>query len=262
MTAAAYAQDPGQGPETPQQFEGFDLSGYDESGAKSWDVQGDTADVFGEDISLTNINAQSYGKDPMNLTAERGKVNKATGNMHVEQDVVITTDSGMELKTDSLDWQRNDDLVSTDDPVQLNREGMEATGKGARARPGLNEARINEDVTVTMDTRNEDGSKRKIVITCDGPLEIDYQNQKAVFNTNVVARETDRELHADKMEVFFNTETSQITEMICTGHVVIVQGKNKTVSDKAVYSAVEQKLTLSGRPKLILLTEEGEGSPF
>jgi lipopolysaccharide assembly outer membrane protein LptD (OstA) len=48
-----------------------------------------------------------------------------------------------------------------------------------------------------------------------------------------------------------------IQEMICTGHVEIEQDKNKSYAEKAVYKAGTQKLTLSGRPKLILQTEGG-----
>ncbi|MBI3617316.1 MAG: hypothetical protein HY210_03750 [Candidatus Omnitrophica bacterium] len=43
--------------------------------------------------------------------------------------------------------------------------------------------------------------------------------------------------------------------MICTGHVVIIRGANQSFADKAVYNGEEKRLTLSGRPKLILVTE-------
>lgn len=241
--------------EQPQQFEDFNLTGYSEGGAKAWDVNSDTADVMGNEIEMTNVDANTYGEQKANLKAQTGLVNKESGNMHLEKDVVITTDDGGKLVTNSLDWQKNDDLVTTEDDVFITKEGLNAEGKGAKARPGLNMAQINEDVTVTMKTTSDDGKETNVVITCDGPLEIDYQKEYAVFNRNVVATETDRELKADKMEVFFDTRASEIKQMICTGNVSIKQGKNITYSEKAVYTAKDQKLILSGRPKLILFTE-------
>ena len=54
---------PSENSDPPQQFEGFDLTGYDESQKKSWDVQGDTADIVGSEVQLKNVNANSYGNE-------------------------------------------------------------------------------------------------------------------------------------------------------------------------------------------------------
>ena len=60
------------------------------------------------------------------------------------------------------------------------------------------------------------------------------------------------------MEVYFDSEQSKIKKILCIGNVEIVQGENKTYAQKAEYNASDQKLILTGRPKLILLTE-GDG---
>ncbi len=250
--------------ETPQQFQGFNLEGYSQDGQKSWDVKGDTADIMGNMIKLTNIEANAYGDEKMNLTAQNGTIDQASGQMHLQKDVVITTETGTQLKTDSLDWEREKDLVTTDDPVTITNKDMTATGTGAVAHPGLKTAQMNEDVTVQMKTEpiSEKPLSQIVTITCDGPLEIDQAKQFAVFNKNVVAVQEGRMLKADKIELYFDANTNKIKEMICLGNVSITQGENTSFSDKAVYNAIDQKMVLSGRPKLILFTGEEGFAPF
>jgi lipopolysaccharide assembly outer membrane protein LptD (OstA) len=163
------------------------------------------------------------------------------------------------MTTDTLDWQKGKDLVSTPDKVFIKQEKMDATGTGLTAQPGLKVAQLNKDVTVKMNTQSNPAMNPEVLtITCDGPMEIDQAKNQAVFNTNVVAVQVGRELKTDRMELYFDLEAKQIKEIICLGHVIITQGENKTYADKAVYDAAEKKMTLSGRPKLIMITS-GQG---
>ncbi len=243
-----------------QRFQGFNLQGYTEEGEKSWDVKGDTADIKGTAIQINNVVANSFGDQKMNLTAESGTIDQATGNMHLENDVVITSEEGSQLMTDSLDWQKNDDLVTTDDDVYISDRRFTATGRGMEAHPNLKDAIIEEEVTVTIDMEldeeeSEFQESQKVMITCDGPMVIDQAKSMATFEDNVVAVQDGQTLKADRMEIHFNTDMNDISEMICIGNVVIVKGENETYAQKATYNAKTQKLVLSGRPKLIMLTE-------
>ncbi len=250
---------PSYADDAPQQFEGFNLSGYTQDGEKSWDVKGDTAVFMGTMIAMTNIIAHGYGEQKMNLTAKTGTVDQASGNMHLEKDVVITSDTGMKMTTNSLDWQREKDLVTTNDQVVLVDDKISAVGTGVLAHPNLKTAQMNEDVTVKMKTDSPNPGEDTVTITCDGPMEVDQAKQQAVFNNNVVAFQQGRQLKADRMELYFNQETKQIKELVCLGHVAITMGANTTYSQKAVYRSADQKLVLSGQPKLILVTEQGGG---
>jgi len=244
---------------TPQQFEGFNLQGYTERGEKSWDVMGETADIVGNLVTMTNIIANSYGEQKVNLKSKIGTIQKDTGKIHLEKDVVITTETGAQLTTETLDWDRNNDLVTTNDFVTIINKNMKATGTGIEAHPNLKLAQLNEDVTVHMKPeKGKPEDRQPVTITCDGPLEIDQLNNLATFNENVVAIQTDRQLKADKMEVYIDPATNKIKKMICTGHVEVTQGENKSYSDMAVYTADDQKLVLTGRPKLILMMEADE----
>lgn len=249
-----FAEDP------TQQFEGFNLSGYTKSGDKSWDVKGDTAVFMGTMISMTNIVAHAYGEQKMNLTAKTGTVDQKSGDMHLEKDVVITSDTGATLTTDSLDWKRERDLVTTRDQVVLIDEKFTATGMGAKAHPNLKTAQMNEDVTVEVTPDPKKTNEKAITITCDGPMEIDQSKQQAIFNKNVVAQQEGvRQLKADRMELYFDPLTKQVKELVCVGNVAISMGGNTTYSQKAIYRASDQKLVLSGQPKLILITEGEDG---
>ncbi|HQO57338.1 MAG TPA: LPS export ABC transporter periplasmic protein LptC [Candidatus Omnitrophota bacterium] len=250
---AAFAQGAGQ------QFEGFNLQGYEDDGRMKWDLRGDTADVFGEQISITNVDANHYGDQAMNLKAKIGKIDKASGDIRLERDVVITSEQGRQMKTESLDWYKEKDIVETEDKVLLSDQRLTAVGTGMRASPGLMVAQMKKDVTVQVKPQPEEPDSLPVTITCDGSLEIDQKKNKAVLKDNVVAVQGDRTLKADEITVFFDPEAQVVSKMICAGNVEIIQGGNKTHSQRAVYEAATQKLTLTGQPKIILITS-GEGS--
>lgn len=246
-----------------QQFLDFNLAGYGVGGKKTWDVKGQSADIFENIIKLKYIVANVYGQEEMTLTAKKGSLDKATGNMHLEQDVVATTKTGAKLTTDSLDWQRKDDLITTPDIVTVERENMTAVGTGAKAHPSLNKAQLEKDVTVKINTEPKKAGGNWTTITCEGPLEIDYAKQLARFNKKVKAVDTQGTIYADKMEVYFDFKTKQLNKIVCKGNVKIEKEQNTSYSDKAIYLASEKKVTLLGRPKLILFTEEGKlNAPF
>lgn len=238
-----------------QQFEGFNLQGYTDAGIKAWDVKGDTAQVEGNLVNINNVDANHYGPQSVNLTAAKGQLNKESGRVHLERDVVITAQNGGgQIKTDYLDWDKKNDIVNTDALVVITdpSQGLTATGTGLQAHPNLQTAQMQQDVTVTV--TNEKAQIQTVTITCDGPMTIDQRNHKATFNRNVVAVEAGRTLKADLMEVYFDPVTNKIKEAVCTGHVQMIQGGNVTNSEKAVYNGADQTLTLVGQPKLIMMT--------
>jgi len=244
--------------ESAQKFDGFNLVGYDKNGEKAWVVNGDTADINGSEITLTNVDANTFGEEKMNVVAKTGIVDQTSGIMRLREDVVITSENGQTLTTDSLDWDRNNDLVTTEDDVFITGKKMMASGTGMRAQPGLKTAVIYKDVTVVIDTeQKEDVSGQTVTITSDGPMNIDQITGIGTFEDNVVAFQGDQTLKADYMEIHFDDGMSGIKKMICIGNVEIEQGGNKSYAQKAVYRAGIKKLTLSGRPKLILKTEGG-----
>lgn len=236
-----------------QEFEGFNLNGYTDGGAKSWDINGDKANISDEKVKITNVNANTYGQENVNLKSRNGMIDKASGNVLLENDVVITSDRGAQMTTDSLNWKRSENTVSTDDSVEFKDDAMTITGKGMVAQPDLKTASIQEDVKADVNAKPVGGVDQNITITSDGPMEMDQVKQIVVFTDNVVATEvaTGRQLKADKMEVYFDQGAKSIKKLVCLGNVSVQQGENVSFSDKLVYDAVTQKMTLSGKPKLV-----------
>jgi LPS export ABC transporter protein LptC len=247
-----------------QQLQGFNLNGYNNNGEKSWDVNGTKADISDTNIQITNVDANFYGKQPANLTADHGTINKTNGNVHLQDNVVITAqDRGTQMTTNSLDWNRNKDLVTTQDPVKIVDDQGVVTGQGMLAHPNLKKARINKHVKAVVQTQPDgDPESQTITVTSDGPMQMNQATMYAVFNIHVIAVEesTGRELHCDKMEIWFNQATKKIKKAICTGHVKAVQGPDVSYADKMTFEGDTQLLTMIGRPRIVFDTGSAKGN--
>jgi len=280
ITSGVYAKE--ESPqESDQQISDFSLTGFGEKGKKTWDLTGKSADIFNEIIKLKDIIGNLYGeKEDIKLSADRGDFNKVDGKMHVEQNVVITTSSGAKLTTDSLDWDRKNNTVATKDLVNVEKEDMVTTAYGATGYPNLNKLNFDKNVTVEISPQKAEdppqtAKDNKIVITCDGPLEIDYENNIATFNNNVKVDRPDSQIYSDTMDVYFildkDTDKSEkattlmgtkIEKIIARGNVKIIRGENISYSDQAIYTSSEKKITLLGKPKLIIYSTEDLKASF
>jgi hypothetical protein len=145
-------------------------------------------------------------------------------------------------------------LVTTQDPVKIVDDQGVVTGQGLAAHPNLKKAQINKNVKAKVHTQPQgEPDDQVITVTSDGPMQMNQATMYAVFNTHVISVEpaTGRELHCDKMEMWFNQTTKKIKKAICTGHAKAIQGPNVSFADKMVYDGVTQVLTMIGRPKII-----------
>ncbi len=268
-------------PEGQQQMADFSLSGFGEKGKKSWDLTGKQADIASEVIKLNDIESNFYGEqENMKLTANRGDFDRLKGSLHLENDVIITTTSGARLTTNSLDWDRKEQLVTTSDSVNIVKGGVTIDGLGARANTGLNMVNFEKDVKVQINNSALSGgpAKDKIEIICDGPLEVDYQKNLAVFRNNVKVMTRDGLIESDLMEVYFLSDKgdvknsrqpqeadlngAKIDKIFARGNVKIIRNQNVSFSEEAVYSAGDRKIILTGRPKLVIYSSEGLNASF
>jgi lipopolysaccharide transport protein LptA len=88
----------------------------------------------------------------------------------------------------------------------------------------------------------------KTEITCDGPLEVDYEKNVAIFNENVLVKDPQVMLKANKMQVFFDAESKTIDRIVAEGSVKFKKGDRQAKSEMAVYLAKEGKIVLTGNP--------------
>ncbi|MBF0503928.1 MAG: LPS export ABC transporter periplasmic protein LptC [Candidatus Omnitrophica bacterium] len=246
-----------------QQLQGFNLNGYNNTGQKAWDVNGSKADISDANIQITNVDANFYGKENANLKADHGTIDKTNGNVHLQDNVVVTADRGTRMTTDTLNWNRDKDLVTTQDHVKIVDEQGTVTGQGLSAHPNLKKAQINHDVKAVVKTDTQEPANSQIVtVTSDGPMQMDQVKMYAVFNIHVIAvdQATGRELHCDKMEIWFDQATKHIKKAVCTGNVKVVQGPNVSYADQMTYMGDTQVLTMIGRPKIVFDTGSTKGN--
>jgi LPS export ABC transporter protein LptC len=248
-----------------QQLQGFNLNGYNNNGEKAWDVNGTKANITDSNIQITNVDANFYGNQQANLTADHGTIDKTDGNVNLKDNVVVTSkDRGTQMTTDTLNWNRNKDLLSTQDPVKIVDDQGVVTGQGMTAHPNLKKGQINKHVKAVMKTGSEDDPEdsQVITITSDGPMQMNQATMYAVFNVHVIAVEasTGRELHSDKMEIWIDGPTKHIKKAVCTGHVKVIQGPNVSYADQMTYDGESQELTMTGRPKIVFDTGSTKGN--
>lgn len=231
------------------------LVGHTESGRKKWEVQGDTADLSAQTVQLSPVAATSFGQRQIHLTAQHGQLNRETEDVHLEGDVVITTSDGMKMTTDSLDWDSKKETGTTPDWVSVSQLGMTAVGLGGKGYQKIHQARLERKVTVVLE-----GKEGATVITCDGPMDVDYQRRKARFWKNVRVRDVKGLIQSDRMDVGFSQGTNQLEKAVFLGHVQIHQENKVAFAHRANYRQSKGETALYGHTRLVMASPE-EFSP-
>lgn len=93
------------------------------------------------------------------------------------------------------------------------------------------------------------------MISCDGPLELNYKKNQATFHNNVRVKDVQGDILADRIDVYFNKDTRRIRLVIARGNVRIINGENVTYSEKAIYLVEEGRVVLPKRPRLVIKNE-------
>jgi len=229
----------------------FSITGYADSGKKSWELEAKSADILSEIINLFDINADSYGHGvKVNLKADKGIFNRSDNGIKLNENVRIVTDEGTKLFTESLDWDAKHELVSTQDTVTIERKEMTVTGRGAKALPNLSIVQLLNEVKVDL-------RQPKAVITCDGPLEVDYNKNIAYFYSNVKVIDEEALIKTDKATAYFEPKEKALKSVFCEGNVVIERGMDITYAKKLTYLPEQHRILLEGRPKIIIRDTEG-----
>lgn len=258
-TATAEVQKPASA-DPGEKILGFSLANFDEKNKKAWDLEGETLEVFGDLIKLSPVKANVYGEeDTMVVVADQGTFNRAEGKVHLQDNVVITSQTGTKMMTETLDWLQQNQLVQTEDKVNISKDNIQAEGVGAVGKTDLQQFSLNKEVRVDIAPQPTDETMRQTTITCDGPLDIDYVKQTAIFNNNVEAFDGESQLFADKMTGYFDSTSKKLNKVIAEGNVKMIRGKDTAYGQQAIYDAEKQTVSLIGRPKLIIYSKGKSG---
>jgi len=229
----------------------FTLVGHTETGRKKWEIQGQTADLLGEIIQLSPVTAKSFGRVEADLTAKQGRYHKTTQDIYLKKDVVVTNSDGIRLTTDSLKWVAQQEFGRTWDRVRVTRSGMTVTGLGGIAFPKLKRVRVERKVVVALE-----GKEGMTVVTCDGPMEVDYARRKARFWRNVWVRDSKGFIRSDRMDVVLQPREDQIQEARFWGHVRINRENQKATAQRANYWGSPKRTRLMGHTRMVVLAKE------
>jgi lipopolysaccharide export system protein LptA len=95
------------------------------------------------------------------------------------------------------------------------------------------------------------GSNQPLRITSQ-QLEADHKNSVIIFSGNVVAKQGKMTIYADVARVYYEKkeEGNEIREIVATGNVKIQEVDRLATAQKAVFTNSEQKIVLTGHPKV------------
>lgn len=225
----------------------FSFSKYTTAGDKEIEIEGDSADVFTRNVLLKNVIAKAYAEEsPITITADHGNINKATSVVRLDRNVVATSESGTRLLTETLDIITAKKMLTTEVEAEVKKDNISIEGTGAEGDSRLKKVKFKKKVTVVV--KNPDSETGvPTVITCDGPLIIEYDHNMARFHDNVLAVDERGTLKADTMDVYYNKQSRRVSKIVAVGNVIVNnKDGNETFSDSVTYLAEEGRIILGG----------------
>jgi LPS export ABC transporter protein LptC len=94
---------------------------------------------------------RSNGEHYSTLWADRGILDTETKDMDAYGNVIVETQDDIRLETESLHWDEDNDLISTEDAVKLIQGGKTIEGIGMLSDPSLTDVKIHEPTGVFRD---------------------------------------------------------------------------------------------------------------
>ena len=211
------------------------------------EIEGDSANILEANVVLMNVVAKAYAEEtPVTITADHGNYDKTANRVQLHKNVVATAENGARLLTEQLQIIPDKQTMDTDVHAQVKKDNINVNGLGASGDSNLKKVTFKKNVTVVVQdpASPENGPT---VITCDGPLLIDYEKNIAYFKKNVVAQDTRGKLIADTMDVYYNRVSRKVSKILAMGNVIIENPDgNKSYSDSVLYLADEGKIILGG----------------
>jgi len=235
-------------PTEEQKVLSFDMTGFAQDGKKKWDIQGKSADIASDTVTLCELEANAYSKDrTIELQANKGVYDKQNNSVKLEDNVIVTTSDGVTLTTKWLKWESDTNTIKTDSFVEVAKDNFYASGYGVSANTENKEVLLNKDIIV---------KQGEITISCSGPLTVDYAKNQASFCDRVKVTEPRGELSADRLDVFFNPDSQQIEKVIAERNVELRQGKNVARGQKIIYTLANGEAILTGNPEIFIYSQK------
>ncbi len=250
------ASAPPTDPNATQQMTEFALTGYEVDGSKRWELEGKGASVDGSIVTIFQPNGVGYEPERKSyLTASAAQVNQTNRHVRFEHDVTIHTSDGVWFTSPVLHWIPDQQQFATDQPVRMETDHMLLRGRGSTGHTQLKQMTVLEDIELVLNPTDHDLSgqgPKQVTITCDGPLSFDYAKNIATFEQNVHVKDPSGDLFSDTLIAYLDANTHTIRYAEAIGRVRIHQEQNTALSERAVYEPAIGKITLLGKPSLLV----------
>lgn len=120
-----------------------------EAGDLAWNLKAEKAQVYEKQgvAYLQNIVLEYLLGDgeEVVLTGDKGKINLVQKNVFLEGNVGASSYQ-VQLKTNTLSWDREKRILLTEDPVWLRRENIQMSGRGMVADMNLRKIKLNKEI--------------------------------------------------------------------------------------------------------------------
>lgn len=229
-----------QGTSKAEEVKGFTMTLANKDGIEEAIVNGSVANILpGGIIEIMDVVSRVFSQDS------------------IGGDTLIHSSRGI--------YNKLKNVVDTDEFVRINRRDMVITGTGLHWEPNKFEIEIHKNVKVEyVSERNnvnsedpslvpqDDRNTAVTVITAEGSGKLNYKKGiVAIFRKNVEIDDKNANLKAHLMKMYFDKKTEALTKVEAYGNVKIKQPKRESSCRKAVYFTDEDKVVLTGNPRII-----------
>ncbi len=120
-------------------------------GTKNWTLWAEYAAMYNDQslVDAKTVRIEFFdkeGKKFSTLVAKQGRVHQRTNDLEARGNVVVTTESGIRMETDSLRWQNRAGKILSDGFVKVTRKHDVVTGYGFESDPNLDHFHIRHEV--------------------------------------------------------------------------------------------------------------------
>lgn len=124
-------------------------------GRKNWTLWASYAAMYNDQslVDAKTVRIEFFdkeGKRFSTLVAKTGRVHQRTNDLEARGDVVVTTESGIRMETDSLRWQNQAGKILSDGFVKVTRKHDVVTGYGFESDPSLDHFTLRRQVSAEV----------------------------------------------------------------------------------------------------------------
>lgn len=132
-------------------------------GKKNWTLWASYAAMYNDQslVDAKTVRIEFFdkeGKRFSTLVAKTGRVHQRTNDLEARGDVVVTTESGIRMETDSLRWQNRVGKIVSDGFVKVTRRNDVVTGYGFESDPSLDHFHLRRQVRAEVRDTNLEGN--------------------------------------------------------------------------------------------------------